>query len=144
MEKLLTAVSVTYPGTFQSLQEVNIDVWKCIGAMNMSLNAVLGRYLRIRDRGHRPLTASGQLWVQYGAMPCAATRAPSSLSLRLWISDAIGEVLQTRPYTCSCRVTRNFYSPTTGFPLLFCLLVRVVRQWCVKIPFLHWYRTSST
>jgi len=28
-------------------------VQNCIGTMNMSLNAVLGRHVRIRDRGHR-------------------------------------------------------------------------------------------
>ena len=55
-EKLLTAVSVTYPGTFQSLREVNIDVQKCIGTMNLSLNAVLGWYLHICDCGHRLLS----------------------------------------------------------------------------------------
>ena len=56
-----TAVSVTYeaykhtPGTFQSLREVKIDVQKCIGTMTMSLNAVLGRFLGIHDRGDRPV-----------------------------------------------------------------------------------------
>ena len=43
------------PGTFQSLREVKIDVQKCIGTMTMSLNAVLGRFLGIHDRGDRPI-----------------------------------------------------------------------------------------
>ena len=38
----------------------------------------------------------------------AATRAPSGLSSRLWISDAISEVLQ--PYTSCCQVARTLYS----------------------------------
>jgi len=37
----------------QSLREVNFDVRKYICAMNMSLNAVLRRHVRIHDRGHR-------------------------------------------------------------------------------------------
>jgi len=77
-------------------------------------------------------------------MPYVAARTLSGLSLQLWISDTISEVLQTRPYTTSCRVVRGFNSPSTGFALLFCLLVRVVRQWCVKTLSLHECRTSST
>jgi len=44
----------------------------------------------------------------------------------------MSEVIQTRLYASCCRVARSFYSPSTGFALLFYVLVRMVRQWCVK------------
>jgi len=37
-----------------SRREVKIDVWKYLQHIVMGLNAVLGRHVRIRDRGHHP------------------------------------------------------------------------------------------
>ena len=120
----------------------------CTGSEKLSENRALRFEPKILlisfSRGSGPplkRTSSGALQGQHEAIPYTAACAPSSLSLRLWIRDAISQVLQTRPYTSSCRVARSFFNLSTGFALLFSPLVRVVRQRCVKTRNLLQYMT---
>jgi len=78
-----------------------------------------------------PKASMGLLSRQHGAMPYETARATSGLNSLLRTSHTTSEMLQTRQHACFYAGARTFNSPSTGLALLFCLLVRVVRRWCL-------------